>query len=168
MRRRRTHESEPARDYDAVAIEACGLSKGYRIFKGGDRGWLKSVLIPLGDRSRFYTVNHALCDVELRVRSGETVGIVGRNGSGKSTLLKALAGLTVPTAGTVEVRGHVRCILATGIGFHERLTGRENIVFGSLVMGIDPATVEHRMDRIIGFAELWDNIDQPTMFYSSG
>jgi lipopolysaccharide transport system ATP-binding protein len=151
-----------------VAIDARGLCKHYRVFKGGDRGWLKYAISPFGDRTRFYDVNPALSEVNLVVAPGETVGIVGRNGSGKSTLLKTLAGVSLPTAGRVELNGQVRCLLGTGIGFHERLSGRENILFGSLVMGIPPATARARMDQIIDFAELWDFIEQPTMFYSSG
>jgi ABC-type polysaccharide/polyol phosphate transport system ATPase subunit len=151
---------------DAV-IETHGLSKRYRVYHGHGRGWLKSVVFP-PRRERYYVENTALTDVDLRVMQGEVVGIIGRNGSGKSTLLRVVAGMSQPTAGRVTVRGRPRCLLAAGVGFNPNLTGRENIVFGSVVMGIPKEVAITRLDEIVEFAEIGAHIDQPTRFYSNG
>ena len=149
-------------------IELTGVSKSYRVYRDLGRGWLRSRLTLPSRRDRWYEVNEAVRSVDLRVSPGEIVGVLGRNGSGKSTLLRLIAGLTLPTAGSVRVGGNVRCLLGTGVGFDPRFSGRENIIFGSLAMGIPREIAEARMDEIIEFAELDDRIDQPTMFYSSG
>lgn len=150
-----------------AAILARGLGKTYRVYQGQGRGWLKSVLLPF-KRERFYTPHRALSDIDLDVPRGAVLGILGRNGSGKSTLLRLVAGISAPTSGTVEVRGRVRCLLSTGISFDPRSTGRQNILFGSAAMGIPKALASERMDEIIEFSELGEDIDKPTMFYSEG
>lgn len=149
------------------AIVAEGLCKTYRIYKGQDRGWLKSVLMPHRSE-QFYEAHEALVDVDLDIAPGEIVGIMGRNGSGKSTLLRVLAGISLPTKGRVEVRGRVRSLLATGIHFNERFTGRQNILYGSAAMGISTELARERMDEIIEFSELGAAIDKPSRFYSAG
>jgi ABC-type polysaccharide/polyol phosphate transport system ATPase subunit len=148
-------------------ILAEGVSKVYRVYKGQGRGWAKSVVLPFW-KQRFYESFVALRDIDLRIHRGDIVGILGRNGSGKSTLLRLLAGISLPTHGTIAVRGQVRCLLATGINFNERFTGRENIVYGSATMGIPIDVARGRMDEIIEFSELGDAIDKPTLFYSAG
>lgn len=150
-----------------LAIVAEGLCKTYRIYKGQDRGWLKSSLLP-GARERFYEAHEALVDIDLAIPRGEVVGILGRNGSGKSTLLRLLAGISLPTSGRVTMRGRVRSLLATGIHFNERFTGRQNILYGSAAMGISTELARERMDEIIEFSELGAAIDKPSRFYSAG
>lgn len=157
-----THASAPE-----PVISAEGLCKTYRIYKGQDRGWLKSIAMP-HRRERFYDEHEALVDVDLRIPPGEIVGIMGRNGSGKSTLLRLLAGISLPTRGSVAVRGNVRCLLSTGINFNPRFTGRQNILYGSAAMGIPVELARQRMDEIIEFSELGAAIDRPSLFYSTG
>jgi ABC-type polysaccharide/polyol phosphate transport system ATPase subunit len=148
-------------------IEVRGVGKRYRVYRGEMRGQVKSLLLP-GRRERYSVENVALADIDLQVGKGEVLGVVGRNGSGKSTLLRLIAGMSPPTSGEIEVRGHVRCLLAAGVGFDPRLTGRQNIIIGSIAMGIPKAVAEARVPSIVEFAELEDFIDQPTRFYSSG
>lgn len=160
--------SDPPTDDDEPAIELVGVSKTYRVYHGHGRGWLASKLVPFASADRFSVANHALKDVELTVARGTILGVLGNNGSGKSTLMKLIAGVSLPTQGTIVVNGRSRCLLATGIGFNPLFTGRENIVYGSMAIGIDHRRAAERMDWIIDFAELRQQIDQPTMYYSAG
>jgi lipopolysaccharide transport system ATP-binding protein len=115
-------------------------------------------------RQRFW----ALRDINLEVRPGEILGIVGRNGSGKSTLLKTLAGILGPDEGRVDVRGKVGCLMSFGVGFKPNLSGRENIFINGSILGLAQREVASRLDRIIEFAELGDFIDAPVRTYSAG
>jgi ABC-type polysaccharide/polyol phosphate transport system ATPase subunit len=159
---------------DAVATEdarpvivAEEVTKDYRVYKGQDRGWLKAALLPFW-RERYFVRHRALEGINLRISPGEVLGIIGPNGSGKSTLLRILAGISLPTDGMVDVRGHVRCLLAMGVTFRPRFTGRENIIFASVAMGIRAKVAQRRVDEIIAFSGLGAQIDRPSMFYSSG
>lgn len=155
------HCTEPS------VIEVQDVRKVYRVYDHHGRGWLKATLLPLA-RDRFSTTHVALDRVSLSVERGEVVGVVGRNGSGKSTLLKLLAGMSHPTSGTVRVRGRLRCLMTSGIGFNPRLTGRQNMLFGSVALGIPRQVADSRVDAMTAFAELQDHIDKPTMYYSTG
>lgn len=110
----------------------------------------------------------ALDGVDLEVRRGEALGIIGRNGAGKSTLLKVVSRILRPTAGRVWVRGTVAPLIELGAGFHPELTGRENIFLNGAMLGFSHAEMQARFDRIVDFAELWDFIDAPLRTYSSG
>lgn len=110
----------------------------------------------------------ALKDVDLEVRQGEVLGIIGRNGAGKSTLLKILARITEPTAGRVELRGRVGSLLEVGTGFHPELTGRENIYLNGAILGMRKAEIDRRFDEIVAFAEIDRFLDTPVKRYSSG
>ncbi len=110
----------------------------------------------------------ALRGVSFQVQAGETFGLIGRNGSGKSTILKIVARIFRPTQGTVEVNGSVSPLIELGAGFHPELTGRENIVLGGSLLGLDPAVMEEKVESIIAFAELQDFLDVPVKQYSSG
>ncbi len=150
-----------------LAIVATGLNKVYRVYHGQARGWLKAQVLPFVGH-RFYQEYPAVTDVNLRIPRGKVMGILGRNGSGKSTLLRLLAGISTPTSGRVEMYGRVRCLLATGVSFNPRFTGRQNILFGSAAMGIPVEVARARMDEIIEFSELGPDIDKPSMIYSAG
>ncbi|MHB8481848.1 MAG: ABC transporter ATP-binding protein [Nitrospiria bacterium] len=110
----------------------------------------------------------ALRDISLTVYKGETFGLIGRNGAGKSTTLGLIAGVLRPTKGRVIIRGRVSPLLELGAGFHNDLTGRENIVLNGVLMGLTRASVLRKADEIVEFSELGDFIDQPIRVYSSG
>jgi len=110
----------------------------------------------------------ALKDVSFEVKSGEVVGIIGRNGAGKSTLLKVLSRITEPTEGYAEIRGRVGSLLEVGTGFHQELTGRENIYLNGAILGMRRAEIDHKFDEMVAFAEVEKFIDTPVKHYSSG
>jgi ABC-type polysaccharide/polyol phosphate transport system ATPase subunit len=110
----------------------------------------------------------ALSDVSFTVQPSETVGILGRNGAGKSTLMRLLAGVSSPTAGHVRIRGRTAPLLSVGVGFHQEMSGRENVYVNGMLLGLTRAEIDNRFDEIVDFAELSDFIDTPVKFYSSG
>jgi len=110
----------------------------------------------------------ALRDVSLQVEPGEKVAIVGGNGAGKSTLLGIVAGVINPTSGTVYKNGRLGALLELGTGFHQDLTGRENIHLNASLLGFQRKDVERELDSIVAFAELADFVDEPVRIYSSG
>ncbi len=110
----------------------------------------------------------ALKDVSVEVRRGEMVGIIGRNGAGKSTLLKILSRVTVPTRGRAQIYGRVGSLLEVGTGFHQELTGRENVFLSGAILGMRNREIKRKFDQIVGFAEVEQFIDTPVKHYSSG
>jgi len=110
----------------------------------------------------------ALRDIDVEIARGECVGVIGRNGSGKSTMLRLLAGVTGPTTGRVAVRGRVAPLISVGVGFHNELTGRENVYVNGSVLGMSRSQIDTLFDSIVDFAEVGPFIDTPVKFYSSG
>ena len=110
----------------------------------------------------------ALRDIEFQLKAGEVLGIVGRNGAGKSTLLKILSRITRPTSGSIRVRGKVASLLEVGTGFHEELTGRENVYLSGCILGMKKKRIDAKLDEIVAFAEIEQFIDTPIKRYSSG
>ena len=153
---------------DDVAVQVDSLWKRYGLplgpaIRGGlRRRWWRNVEKPDADGP------WALRDVNLQVKRGETLGIIGRNGAGKSTLLKVLAGVTPPTRGTAEVRGRVFPMVELNAGLHVELTGRENTLLLGAIMGLPPSEMKTRINDIIEFCELGEWFDQPVRKYSTG
>lgn len=158
-----------------LAIKVGGLSKRYRLSAQSPKyrtlretlanSWrllLPHLRTPKGD------VLWALRGIDLEIRQGEVVGIIGRNGSGKSTLLKILSRVTDPTEGFAELDGRVGSLLEVGTGFHLELTGRENIYLNGAILGMKTAEIRSKLDDIIGFAEMEKFIDTPAKHYSTG
>jgi lipopolysaccharide transport system ATP-binding protein len=110
----------------------------------------------------------ALKDVSFKVEQGDVLGIIGRNGAGKSTLLKILSRITEPTKGRVTLRGPVASLLEVGTGFHNELTGRENIFLNGAILGMSKREIREKFDKIVAFAEVERFLDTPVKRYSSG
>lgn len=110
----------------------------------------------------------ALKGINLKISKGETIGVIGPNGSGKSTFLKILAGVTQPTRGSISINGKVASLLELGTGFHQELTGRENIYLYGSILGININEIKKNFDSIISFANIKKFIDTPVKHYSSG
>jgi ABC-2 type transport system ATP-binding protein len=129
---------------------------------------LKGKVLNVFRKSRTMEVQQALRDISFNVERGEFLGVVGRNGSGKSTLLKILAGIYVPTRGSVAVGGKLVPFIELGVGFNPELTGRENVYLNGALLGFSKGEVEAMYDDIVAFAELEESMDQKLKNYSSG
>ncbi|MDT7538982.1 MAG: teichoic acid transport system ATP-binding protein [Solirubrobacteraceae bacterium] len=129
---------------------------------------LRSTLTRLGRRERVVREVEAVKGVSFEVPHGTVLGVVGSNGAGKSTLMRTIAGILPPTSGRVEVNGRVSTLLALGVGFNSKLTGRENVVLGGLAAGLSREVVERKYEAIARFAELEEFMDMPMRTYSSG
>ena len=110
----------------------------------------------------------ALKDISFDVAEGEVVGIIGKNGAGKSTLLKLLSSVTTPTTGEIRTRGRIASLLEVGTGFHQEMTGRENIFMNGTIMGMTRAEINSKLEAIVDFAGVERYIDTPVKRYSSG
>lgn len=147
-----------------VLVRLRGIGKAYPRRDTPGRQLLRALWPRLQGKDEF----RALWDVDLDVRRGEAVGIIGRNGSGKSTLLQLVTGILQPTAGEVEVRGRVAALLELGAGFNPEFTGRENIRLNASLLGLSEAEIDARMPAIVAFAEIGDHVEQQVKTYSSG
>ena len=172
---------------DEIAISVKGLSKAYRIWRDPTARlkaplWeaigsiVPSALRPnavkkrlsYAGQSRYYTDFYALEKLDLEIKKGEAVGIIGRNGSGKSTLLQMLAGTLTPTTGQIQVNGRVAALLELGSGFNPEFTGRENVYLNASVLGLKESEIDAKLQTILDFADIGDFVDQPVKTYSSG
>jgi len=145
-----------------VVIKANNVTKKFKLYKrNSDK--IKS-LFSFNKNIEYHT---ALQNISFEVQNGEVIGIIGVNGSGKTTLSNLLAGITIPTEGTLEVKGKA-LMLAVGTGMNNQLTGLENIKFKCLMMGLDEARIKKITPAIIEFADIGKFIEQPVKTYSSG
>ncbi|GAB4136330.1 MAG: ABC transporter ATP-binding protein [Planctomycetota bacterium] len=147
-------------------LSARGLSKCYLSYRRPlDR--LKQGI--LGKRGKtYYREFWALRGVDLELRKGSALGVIGRNGSGKSTLLQILAGTLPPTLGEAVIEGRVGALLELGSGFNPEFSGRENVRLQATLLGIAPGEVKERMPEVEEFAEIGQFLDEPVKTYSSG
>lgn len=159
--------------YSDTAIDVKGLSKCYQVYeKPKDR--LKQAFNSLiasslrNKTKQYYREFWALQDISVKIKKGETVGIIGLNGSGKSTLLQLICGTLTPTTGSVEVNGRVAALLELGSGFNMEFTGKENILMYASVFGLSQDEIKSCYDDIVNFADIGEFIDQSLKTYSSG
>src|SRR2546429_3459709 len=137
-------------------VEFQGVSKSYPIYESpGDR--LKELITPR--RYQFHRDFWALRDISFDIRPGETFCIVGENGSGKSTLLQMVAGILLPTSGTVSVTGRVSALLELGSGFNPEFTGRDNVYLNGSILGLSTRQIDQRFREIEEFAEIGELFD---------
>jgi len=148
-----------------IAISVRNLTKVYPLYdKPQDR--FKEALNPF--RRSYHHDFYAMQDVNMEIRKGETVGIIGRNGAGKSTLLKMITGVLTPTSGTIEVRGRIASLLELGAGFNPEMSGLENIYLNGTLMGFTDSEMDGKINAILEFADIGEFIHQPVKMYSSG
>lgn len=146
------------------AISVKDVKIRYRCFK--KVSLLKTILAP--HKFKKTELFEAVKGVTFDVPKGQILGIVGKNGSGKSTLLRAIAGIFSPDEGDIDLHGHSVSLLSIGVGFQNKLSGRENIYLSGMLLGFSKDQIEEKMDEIIEFSELGDFIDRPVKAYSSG
>lgn len=163
-----------------VALRIQGLGKMYRIGNERERSRTLRDALTQAAKRPVERIRHpgaathasrefwALRGVDLEVRHGEMLGVIGRNGAGKSTLLKVLSHITEPSEGRVEIHGRVGSLLEVGTGFHAELTGRENIYLNGAILGMRKAETRTRFNDIVEFSELGPFLDTPVKRYSSG
>jgi len=150
---------------DSLAITTKNLSKVYKLYRSPKDRMKEALNL---QRKKFHKEFYALKDINLEIRRGEVIGIVGKNGSGKSTLLKILSRVLTPSSGEYMVRGKVSSLLELGSGFNPELTGIENIFFYGTILGFPEEKIKARLQEILDFADIGDFVYQPLKTYSSG
>ncbi len=149
---------------DDVVIKIEKLYKNYKMFSGRKDRLLETILPKYQKHTEFIAINN----LDLEIRKGEVLGILGKNGAGKSTLLKMITGVVTPTSGKLEVKGKISSLLELGTAFNMELTGEENIYQHGQVMGLTREEIELKKPEIIEFADIGDHLYQPVKTYSSG
>jgi ABC-type polysaccharide/polyol phosphate transport system ATPase subunit len=148
---------------EAIRVE--NLNKEFLLYTSG-YGSLKGMLLWWKRAKREHL--NALKDVSFSVAPGECVAVIGRNGAGKSTLLSVLAKVYKPTSGDIQINGRLAPLLELGAGFHQDLTGYENVFFNGVILGLTRKQIAERMDEIVAFSEVGDYLGAPVRTYSSG
>ena len=169
-----------------LAIKVDDLSKQYRLgtvgtgtishdlnrwwhkVRGKEDPYLKLTETNSSDEKSKSDYVWALKNINFEVKQGEVVGVIGRNGAGKSTLLKILSQVTAPTKGCFKARGRIASLLEVGTGFHNELTGRENIYLNGAILGMTKKEITSKIEEIIEFSGVENYIDTPVKRYSSG
>ena len=147
-----------------VAIKIEHLYKNYKMFARKKDRFLETILPNYQKHGEFSAIE----DLNLEIKKGEVLGILGKNGAGKSTLLKMITGVVTPTSGTIEVNGKISSLLELGTAFNMELTGVENIYQHGQVMGLSHDEIKAKEQEIIDFADIGDHLIQPVKTYSSG
>lgn len=154
----------------SLAIKVENLGKRYRLGEFGRRTFFKEwrqklfAKTPENEEDYFW----ALKDINFDIQEGEVTAIIGHNGAGKSTLLKILSSITSPTHGSVKLKGRVASLLEVGTGFHQELSGRDNVFLNGAILGMSTREVASKFDDIMEFSEIGEFIDTPVKRYSSG
>ena len=148
------------------AIEVRNMTKSFKSYS--DKAWTLKERLVRGWKKNNNEVFTVLKDINIDIKIGDTVALIGVNGSGKSTLLKLMTKIIYPNKGTVETKGKLTSLLELGAGFHPDFTGRENIYFNAAIFGLTKQEIDKRIDKIIEFSELGEFIDSPIRTYSSG
>lgn len=146
------------------AIEIKNMEKSFKVATDKPETLKERIVF----RKNKVETRQILKNINLKIKRGETVALIGTNGSGKSTLLKLMTKIIYPTSGQIITEGKLTSLLELGAGFHPDFTGRENIYFNASIFGLTRAEIEKRIDEIIAFSELEEFIDQPIRTYSSG
>lgn len=147
------------------AIEVQNVYKSFKLYYD-KHSTLKEKLVFWKNRKS--EVHEVLNDINVNIKKGESVALIGVNGSGKSTLLKLMTKIIYPTQGEIKINGKLTSLLELGAGFHPDFTGRENIYFNASIFGLTAKEIDERVSGIIEFSELGDFIDSPVRTYSSG
>ena len=148
-----------------VAIKVTDMTKTFKLYSDKPNTLKERIVRGWKNKPEIRTV---LNDINLEIKKGETVALIGVNGSGKSTLLKLMTKIIYPNMGKVETNGKLTSLLELGAGFHPDFTGRENIYFNAAIFGLTKQEIDKRLQDIIDFSELGDFIDSPVRTYSSG
>lgn len=151
---------------DDVVIEVQHVKKSFNVYFDKTNTIKEKLLF--WNRAKNREVRTVLDDINLEIRKGEVVGLIGVNGSGKSTLLKLMTKIIYPNEGKLVTKGKLTSLLELGAGFHPDFSGRENIYFNASIFGLTRSEIDKRLDQIIEFSELKDFIDNPVRTYSSG
>ena len=157
-------KQEDKNENEDIAIEINDLVKEYKMF-AGRKDRLIETIFPFVQKHKVFT---AVNKLNLKVKKGEILGILGENGAGKSTLLKMITGVVTPTSGEIKVNGKISSLLELGAAFNSELTGEENIYQHGEVMGLTKEEIEAKKPEIINFADIGDHLYQPVKTYSSG
>ena len=150
---------------EEYAITVNNMTKEFKLFYDKPSTLKERLVFWNHKRAESRTV---LKDINLKIKKGESVALIGVNGSGKSTLLKLMTKIIYPTKGTITTDGKLTSLLELGAGFHPDFTGRENIYFNASIFGLSKPEIEKRIEEVIEFSELGDFIDSPIRTYSSG
>lgn len=151
-------------DNSETVIKITNLVKEYKMFDRKKDRLLETIL----PRYQKHTTFRALDNLNLELKKGEVLGILGKNGAGKSTLLKMITGVATPNSGTIEINGKISSLLELGAAFNPDLTGYENIYQHGQVMGLTTEEIKEKEQEIINFADIGDHLSQPVKTYSSG
>lgn len=148
-----------------LAVEIKNMSKRFKVYYDKPNTLKERIVFFAKSKTE---VRPILTNINLQIKKGETVALIGTNGSGKSTLLKLMTKIIYPNSGTVETYGKLTSLLELGAGFHPDFTGRENIYFNASIFGLTKKEINSRLQSIIEFSELEEFIDNPVRTYSSG